>query len=54
MVGGIAWYFRNEGGYVLIDVLGKHGLYDEHVCGSIQGLEHSQIIYISVIVEVQV
>lgn len=54
MVCGVAWHLGNNGGYILIYVLVKHSLYDEYMGGAVQGLEHAQIIHISVVVEVQV
>ncbi len=54
MVCGVTRHFRNHGGHILINVLVKHSLNDEHMGGAVQGLEHAQIIHISVVVEVQV
>lgn len=54
MVCGVAWHLGNNGGHILIYVLVKHSLYDEYMGGAVQGLEHAQIIHISVVVEVQV
>lgn len=47
-------HFRHDRGHVLIYVGGKDGLNHENVCVALDGFHHSQIIDVTVTVEVEV
>lgn len=43
-----------HGSHILIDISRQYGLNKEHVCITVHGLQHTQIIYITVTVQIQV